>query len=59
MKLDEIKELAKQHGIKPAKLRKAELIQQIQMKEGNAPCFDTGQADNCGQDNCCWREDCC
>lgn len=58
MKLDEVKKIAASHGIKVGKLRKGELIQQIQTAEGNDPCYGTGKADSCGQDDCLWREDC-
>lgn len=58
MKLDDVKKIAAEKGIKVGKLRKAELIQQIQLAEGNDPCFATGNADTCGQELCLWREDC-
>jgi hypothetical protein len=58
MKLEEIKEIAKQHNIKTGKLKKAELVRAIQMAEGNIPCFDTGQVDGCCQGDCLWRPDC-
>jgi hypothetical protein len=58
MKLEEIKEIAKQHGIKVGKLKKAELVRCIQSAEGNGACFETGQASECGQAECLWRADC-
>lgn len=58
MKLDDVKKIAADKGIKIGKLRKAELIQQIQLIEGNDPCYATGKADVCGQEQCLWREDC-
>ncbi len=58
MKLDGVKKIAEQHGIKPGKLRKADLIRAIQQAEGNQPCYDTGQALNCAQGACSWRDDC-
>lgn len=58
MKLDEIKEIAKEHGIKVGKMKKSELIRCIQQAEGNEQCFETGKADVCGQAGCLWREDC-
>ena len=58
MKLDEIKEIAKQHGIKAGKMKKADLIQAIQNAEANEACFESGQVDSCGQAECLWREDC-
>ena len=58
MKLEEIKEIAKQHDIKIGKLKKAELVRAIQVSEGNDACFESGQAAECGQDECLWRADC-
>jgi Rho termination factor, N-terminal domain len=58
MKLDEIKEIARQHGIKVGRMKKAELMRAIQLTEQNDPCFETGKSDVCGQDACAWREDC-
>ena len=58
MKLDEIKVIAKQHDIKAGKMKKADLIRAIQQAENNEVCFETGQAEACGQTGCLWREDC-
>jgi len=58
MKLDDIKEIAKQHNIKTGKMKKAELVAAIQLAESNEPCFATGAADSCAQEECLWREDC-
>ncbi|HXE96073.1 MAG TPA: Rho termination factor N-terminal domain-containing protein [Dongiaceae bacterium] len=58
MKLEEIKEIAKQHGIKAGKLKKAELVRAIQSAERNDPCFETGHVSDCGQAGCLWRPDC-
>jgi hypothetical protein len=58
MKLDEIKEIARQHNIKPGKAKKSELVRAIQQAEGNEPCFCCGKAAQCGQEGCLWREDC-
>jgi hypothetical protein len=58
MKLNDVKKIAAELGIKAGKLRKAELIQQIQQAEGNDPCYATGKSASCGQEQCLWREDC-
>ncbi|MBV5338852.1 MAG: SAP domain-containing protein [Deltaproteobacteria bacterium] len=58
MKLEEIKGIAKQHNIKVGKMKKAELVRAIQLAEGNEVCFESGQASECGQDECLWRSDC-
>lgn len=57
MKLMEIKKIAKQNGVNPGKMNKADLIRSIQTMEGNIPCFQTATAD-CAQENCLWRRDC-
>jgi hypothetical protein len=58
MKLDDIKQIAKQHNIKAGKMKKADLVRTIQMAEGNEVCFETGQVETCGQQACLWRGDC-
>lgn len=58
LKLEEIKSIAQQHGIKVAKLKKSELVRAIQSAEGNEPCFEVGKAEVCGQMSCSWREMC-
>ncbi len=58
MKMDQVKEVAKERGIKPGRMKKEELIRAIQEVEGNFQCFATSQADCCGQQDCLWREDC-
>jgi hypothetical protein len=58
MKLEEIKEIAKQHNIKVGRMKKAELVRAIQQTENNVECFETGTANNCGENDCLWREDC-
>jgi Rho termination factor, N-terminal domain len=58
MKLEEIKEIAKQYNIRTGKAKKSDLVRTIQQAEGNERCFDSGKATLCGQDTCLWREDC-
>lgn len=57
MIVKEIKKMAKEMGINGAKMLKVDLIRAIQVKEGNAPCYQTGITD-CGQNGCCWWGDC-
>ncbi len=38
------------------KLRKIDLIREIQTAEGHDPCF--GNIPGCGQEDCLFREDC-
>ena len=58
MLVKEIKAIAVSKGVKPGKLKKAELIKAIQEAEGNIPCFKTDVAKNCQEMGCLWREDC-
>lgn len=58
MKIDEIKEIAKQYNIKVGKAKKADLVRAIQLAEGNLQCFDSSSSGECGQEECTWREDC-
>lgn len=58
MKLEEIKNIAKQQGVKVSRMKKSELVRAIQVAEGNPPCFETRERESCGQDNCLWRGDC-
>ncbi len=57
MNMSEIREKAKNLGIKAGKTKKGELIRSIQAREGNDACFGTGNA-HCDQTECCWRSDC-
>jgi hypothetical protein len=58
MTVKEIKVIAKNMGVQTGKMKKADLVRTIQTAEGNTSCFQTGQVDTCGQENCCWRSDC-
>ncbi len=58
MKLQEIKELARQRGVAPGKMNKPDSIRAIQKAEGNISCYNTSKAKECGQTNCLWREGC-
>jgi|OpeIllAssembly_1097287.scaffolds.fasta_scaffold448836_1 hypothetical protein len=58
MKVMEIKEITKKHGIKSGRSTKIQLIQAIQRNEGNFPCFYTKKSQTCGQHKYLWREDC-
>ena len=57
MNITQVREKAKALGIKTGKIKKADIIRQIQSKEGNFPCFGTAEA-YCDQMNCAFREDC-
>ena len=58
MTVKEIQGIAKKMGLKVGKMKKAYLVLSIQAAEGNTPCFQTGEANSCGQNNCMWRDDC-
>ena len=58
MQMTEIKTIAKQYGVKISKLKKAELIKQIQLAEGNSDCYATPVNISCNQEKCLWRLDC-
>lgn len=58
MTMVEIREKAKGMGIKKAVgIKKADLIREIQAKEGNFTCFGTAKS-FCDQRGCCFMEDC-
>ena len=56
--MKEIREMARQSGIRPARMEKAELIRTIQRTEGNFDCYGTATEEECDQEECLWREDC-
>lgn len=59
MRVKDIRDRAQAMGIpKTAKMKKVELIQAIQLAEGNTDCFGTGADIRCGEMDCLWREDC-
>lgn len=59
MNMTQIKDVAKERGVKPGRMKKADLIRAIQQSEDNPQCFAIGQLDQCREDGCLWREDCC
>lgn len=58
MKIQEIRELAKDYNINTARMSKMKLIQEIQLSEGNFNCFASAIDGECDQMDCKWREDC-
>lgn len=58
MKVEEIRNLARDHGVRGARMKKPDLIRQIQLHEGNFACFGTAFDGFCDQEACLWREDC-
>jgi len=58
MNMQQIREIAKEHGVKPGSLKKIELVQAVQAAEGNEACFGTGKTAQCEQHDCLWKVDC-
>lgn len=58
MQLQEIRNIAKQYGLKTSRQNKVDLVRNIQSAEGNFNCFATAKDGVCDQMNCLWREDC-
>ena len=58
MTLNEVREIAKKKGMKTGKMKKDELIREIQRKEGNFDCFGSALSGECSQNDCMWRSDC-
>ena len=58
MKIQRVREIARNQGLEPGKAEKIELIRAIQIKEGNFDCFATAYDGVCDQIGCQWREDC-
>jgi len=58
MNMQEIRTLAKDFGIKTSRMSKTNLIQAIQLSEGNFSCFASATSGDCDQVKCIWRDDC-
>ena len=56
--MKEIRDIARQLGIRSTRMEKAELIRAIQRAEGNFDCFGTATEEECDQEECLWRDDC-
>jgi len=58
MKMPQVREIAKRHRITIAKTTKLQLIQAIQLAEGNFSCYASASEGECDQLSCVWRTDC-
>ena len=58
MNMQEIRDKAKDFGIKTSRMSKMKLIHTIQLSEGNFSCFASAIDNECDQLGCLWREDC-
>jgi hypothetical protein len=56
--MKEIRDIARQLGIRSTRMEKADLIRAIQRAEGNFDCFGTATGEECDQEECLWRDDC-
>jgi hypothetical protein len=56
--MQEVRGMAKEHGIKASRMTKVDLIKTIQITEGNFDCFSSATSGECDQLDCVWREDC-
>ena len=56
--MQEIRNIAKEVGVKASRLNKVDLVRQIQLAEGNNECFASANSENCDQTGCLWRDDC-
>lgn len=57
MKATDIKKKAEDMGICCGKMKKDEIIHQIQVREGNTPCYGKSGG-SCPYNDCCFRKDC-
>ena len=57
MNMAELNKRAKKMAVKVFGRKKVDIIRDIQIKEGNFPCFRTAE-DYCDQLDCLWRSDC-
>ena len=58
MNMQEVRDRAKDFGIKTGRMSKLKLIQAIQFSEGNFDCFSSAIDGQCDQLKCVWRDDC-
>ncbi len=58
MDILEIRRIARQYGINPAGMQKADVIRAIQRAEGVEDCFGSAAPEECDEENCLWREEC-
>lgn len=59
MKMEEIRAIARERGVKPGQRKKADLVRFIQEQEGNPTCFGSiAEEADCDRTDCLWRVDC-
>ena len=57
MTLKQVREIAKDKGVKVGNMKKDDMIRTIQRAEGNFDCFGAA-AGICDRTDCLWRDDC-
>ncbi len=58
MRIQKIRDIAKDMGVDPGTMNKTELIHVIQKAEGYCECFATKNINQCEHLDCLWRGDC-
>ncbi|VAW86095.1 hypothetical protein MNBD_GAMMA18-699 [hydrothermal vent metagenome] len=58
MKMPQVRQIAKTRGLTVGRLKKFELIREIQSQEGNVACYATDVDGVCRQRSCLWIDDC-
>ncbi|MEW5775013.1 MAG: SAP domain-containing protein [Thermodesulfobacteriota bacterium] len=58
MNMKQVREMAKRVGAKIGNMKKLDAIRAIQLAEGNSDCYGRPENGQCGQIDCCFREDC-
>lgn len=58
MKLQDIRNKAREMGFNPNRMNKTDLVRAIQRHENNIECYATDRVQHCGELGCLWRTDC-
>ncbi len=58
MRYQEIQKMAKGMNINTYRAKKTDIIHAIQRQENNFDCFGTTRVNDCGEEECLWRNDC-
>jgi hypothetical protein len=58
MNFAQVRDMAKEMGLKTGRVSKVDLIRSIQEAESNIPCFGTDRVQYCGEEGCLWRNEC-
>ena len=58
MKFNDIRKMAKEWNINTYKMKKTDMIRNIQRAENNPDCYGTSRVEHCNEESCLWRPDC-